>query len=130
MHPDEVLEALETASLDAGQFQHADHLKAAWALLRREPLPAALATFSSALSRLAAHHGKPQHYHETVTWFFLFLLNERLAAMPAEHDWGELEARNRDLFVPHRELLAAYYSPARLESPLARRAFVLPDLRR
>jgi hypothetical protein len=119
---EELLAAFESSALAPEEFRHAEHVRVAWLCLRRAPLIGALARFTDGLKRLAASFGKPELYHETITWAYLFLINQRLG--PPDEPWAEFAARNPDLFST---VLAAYYRDEILRSPLARRTFVLPD---
>ena len=50
--------------------------------LTRFPAAEALARFSKVLRRYAASLGKADRYHETITWAYLLLLNERIRRGP------------------------------------------------
>jgi hypothetical protein len=71
-------------------------VRAAWLLLREGTPASALDRFLGAPKRFAASKGKSGLYHETITWAYLLLINER-------------------------SVLDDYYSPERLGSDLARR---------
>lgn len=122
-----LIAAFEGEGFAAGSFHHSHHLRLAWAYLERHPILEVLGRFAASLRRLAAAAGQPGLYHETITWAYVFLVNERRAA-PGQEDWGSFAARNRDLLAWHPSLLEArYYRPDTLWSDRARRAFVLPD---
>jgi hypothetical protein len=118
----EFIEAFESATLD--EFHHADHVRAAWCYLRSSPLLVALGRFTTSLKRFATAQGKPQLYHETITWAYLFLIHERLRD---GEEWDGFAARNGDLFEWRPSILDRYYRPDTLSSDRARRAFVPPD---
>lgn len=122
-----LLRRFENCELDAADFGHREHVRAAWGLLRLEPMDRALLRFGAALRQLVRFYGQEDRYHETITWAFFFLVRERLERMPEAHDWHQFEAANAELFDDHRALLGQHYSPGRLSSPLARTTFVLPD---
>lgn len=124
--PGELLQQLEADHLAPGGFHHAQHVAVAWALLERESLDSALPQFSGLLKRFATRAGVPDLYHETITWLFLILIHERRLTL-GRHDWETFVAASPDLLSDHRALLDAYYSDGRLQSELARRAFLLPD---
>jgi len=125
----ELLSAFENYSLPAAEFHHADHVRVAFLYLCRFPPIEAVRRFSEGLRSFAAHNGKPDRYHETITWAFLFLIRERVArtARP-EQTWEEFAAANPDLLDWKNNVLKKYYSEATLTSDLARSTFVLPDL--
>jgi len=129
VNDDEFLLAFETASLPNEAFHHADHVRAARLFLLRDGPLVALERFTSSLRRFAAAHGAPQLYHETITLAYLFLIHERMARQGPHHTWEEFRARNADLFAFRPGVLDAYYRKETLASDLARRVFVLPDLR-
>jgi len=110
-----------------GDFHHADHVRVAFAYVAELPLLEAVAKFSAALRRLAMSKGKPNLYHETITWAYLFLIAERRARAERAESWEEFAARNGDLFAWKGGVLERYYAKATLESDLARERFVLPD---
>jgi hypothetical protein len=87
--------------------------------------------FSEALRNFAAHNGKPERYHETVTWAFLFLIREQMtrARLQNGHDptWDDFAATNPDLLNWENNILKKYYSEEILASELARTTFLLPD---
>ncbi len=117
--------ALEGCTLPPADFHHRQHVQAAWWLLRAEaPLPAML-RFVEGLRRYAAHIGKPEVFHATITWAYLVLVNERLERGGRGRSWAEFEREHPELFA--RDLLARYYTPETLALPLARRVFVFPD---
>jgi hypothetical protein len=148
---DERIARFEVAGFTAAGFHHRDHVHVAWLYLERHPPLAAIEHFTAALRRLAAAHGKPGLYHETITWAFLLLINERRerlrcrreapgaatagqaanpvsgSAAAASSGWEEFAAANPDLLAWKPSLLAAYYRDETLACELARRTFVMPD---
>jgi hypothetical protein len=87
----------------------------------------ALERFSSNLARFAAAHGKPNLYHETITWAFLLLIRERIARAESPQTWEEFSAANADLLRWDDNILKKYYRPETLASALARSVFLFPD---
>jgi hypothetical protein len=122
---DRFLEAFEACAVD--ELRHHDHVRLAWVMLRRDALEDTLGRFSSALRRFAAHQGADGLYHQTITWTYLFAINERMKALGPDHDWPAFRDANPDLFASHRDFLERYYTPEVLDSELARREYVLPD---
>lgn len=111
-------------ALEVEDFHHADHIRLAWSYLRAVPLLGAIERFSTSLKRFATHHGKPELYHETITWAFLLLIHER---MNGEGSFDEFRERNPDLFQWKPSVLESYYRAETLGSDRARRTFVMPD---
>ncbi len=108
-------------------FHHADHVRAAFLYLRRFPAPEAIGRFSADLARFAASKGKPELYHETITWAYLILIRERMARSVATPTWDEFAAANGDLLDWRASILKRYYRAETLESRLAKSVFVFPD---
>ena len=121
------LAAFEAATLPEQSFRHRDHVRAAWLLLREGSPAAALSRFTEALKRFAAALGKSRLYHETITWAYLLLINERMERSGRERSWKEFAAANPDLLTWKPSILDSYYREETLRSDLARSVFVLPD---
>ena len=119
-------EAFEAGAIDPARFDHAAHVHVAWCYLRRWRLPEAIARLAAALEALTGRLGAQAKYHETVSWFFMIVIAERMAASESA-DWEAFRRANEDLFAGSRALLAGYYSDECLASARARRRFVLPD---
>ncbi len=117
--------AFEACTLPPDRFRHRQHLQVAWWLLREGPALPAMLRFVDGLRRFAAHIGKPELFHATVTWAYLLLVDERLERGGRRRSWAEFERDHPELFA--RELLARYWTPETLASPVARRVFVFPD---
>jgi hypothetical protein len=131
MTDDEFMASFESGNLDAQSFHHADHVRMAFLYLRRYPALEALQRFSASLTGFAAAIGKPQLYHETITWAFLLLIRERLAraesGQRSEQTWTEFAAGNGDLLDWKDNVLKKYYRSETLSSDLARKTFLFPD---
>jgi hypothetical protein len=125
---DELIAAFEACTLAPSAFPHREHVRLAWAYLRREPLAVAIAKFCGGLKAFAASIGKTTLYHETVSWAFMLIIQDRIArGRGARDSWEEFAAANEDLLRNGRQLLERYYLPVTLDSPLARAAFIWPD---
>jgi hypothetical protein len=126
---DELVAAFETARLGKSEFHHREHVRAAFVYLsRHSDLAEAAVRFRRALRHFAAAHGVPDRYHETVTWAYLALINERMRAASCA-DSAELLRRCPEL-LDGRALLARHYDvDALLRSGHARELFVLPERR-
>ncbi len=121
------VDAFEDGTLPASQFRHRDHIRLAWIYLRLYPVPAALARVVEGIKRFAAAQGAPGMYHETITYAFLFLINERMEHVGREAPWETFEANNADLITGGLGILQAYYQAETLASNRARAIFVMPD---
>jgi hypothetical protein len=112
-----------------GDFHHADHVRVAFAYVSRFPFLEAVERFSAALKRFAVSKGKPNLYHETITWAYLFLIRERIARSGRTQSWEEFAQRNPDLLIWKGGVLATLYRQETLDSELARHNFILPDMK-
>ena len=110
-----------------GDFHHADHVRVAFAYVSEFSLLEAIAKFSAALKRFAAAQGKPNLYHETITWAYVLLIHDRVARSGKSQPWDEFAESNADLLVWRGGVLELYYSRATLDSDLARRTFLFPE---
>jgi hypothetical protein len=129
MSDDELIERFEDCTLSNADFHHEEHVRVAFLYLSRYPALQALGRFCTLLKRFAAAHGKTTLYHETVTWAYVLIVRERMArADDALQTWREFRAANRDLFDREPNILMKYYRPETLQSDLAKKAFVFPDV--
>jgi hypothetical protein len=125
-----LIRKFESDLIQEDSFHHADHVRLAFAYLSEYPPLRALEKFATALKRFAAARGKPQRYHETITYAYFFLIRERMAGFAgrlSSNDWGEFSRRNPDLLVWKNGILTRYYRKTTLQSDLARSIFLLPD---
>jgi len=116
------LEAFLAGEIDPRRFDHREHVRMAYELLRRHEFFAALERYVQGLRRLLERIDRPEVFHATVTLGYLSLIAERLATGPS----GSFE----EFLARHPELLQApllqWYAPERLHSEAARRLFVMP----
>jgi hypothetical protein len=124
---DEFIAAFENCTLPLESFRHADHVKMAFLYLRRYPLLEAIRRFSASIVKFATAHGKTNLYNETITWAYLFLMEERRARRGRQETWAEFAARNPDLLDRHDHVLKKYYRDETLKSDLAKSTFLFPD---
>lgn len=122
-----LINRFETFEIAASEFTHALHVEVAWSYLATMPVDRALTRFAEGLRRLASHLGADGKYHETITWAYLLLINERRQRLGEGHSWSEFCDANPDLLIYRPNPLAHYYRPETLASELARRVFLLPD---
>jgi hypothetical protein len=127
MNESEWMEQFATSALPNHSFHHADHVKMAFLYLQKYPPLEALARFSSDLARFATANGKPNLYHETITWAFLLLIRERIARSNSPQTWAEFSETNADLLRWNDNVLKKYYRPETLASELAKKVFLFPD---
>jgi len=122
--PEALLDDFETRRMHNCDFGHAAHVAVAWAMLRRYDFTDAVAHFGAGIRYLAAAGGAPEKYNATITVVFLSLIAERIHA--SNHDsFDAFAAANPDLMT--KDAVTRFYSDARLNSPMARAGFMLPD---
>jgi len=126
---EQFIERFEDCTFPAAEFHHSAHVRVVWLYLQRYPVLETLNRFSQSLKRFATANGKPNLYHETITWAFVFLIHERMARNGRDHNWSEFMARNADLFDWENNILKSYYREETLRSDLARHIFIFPDNR-
>lgn len=131
MTDEEFIAAFEAGLVRNENFHHQEHVRMGFLYMSRFPVLEGVRRFSEGLQRLAAASGRPNLYHETITWAFLLLIRERLArarqhsgSLPS---WDEFAAENRDLLRGKDHVLKEYYRDETLKSELARKTFILPD---
>jgi hypothetical protein len=124
---DQLIAQFESAAIPPDSFHHADHVRLAFAYLRQYPILEALEKFPAALQQFARQNGRPNLYHQTITWAYLFLIHERLARAPHQQTWEEFAEANPDLLTWKNGILTKYYCEETLQSDIARRVFILPD---
>ena len=127
MNDDQFIAGFEACTLPASEFHHEQHVRMAWLYLRRHSLLDTLARFSEGLRRFATANGKPNLYHETITWAFVFLIHRRMQDQIQEQSWPQFVEANPDLLDWQDSILKAYYRDETLKSETARRTFVFPD---
>lgn len=123
---EEYIASFEAGTVARDSFHHADHVRLAFAYLERYPVLDALQRFCVALKRFASAQGKPRRYHETMTFAYFFLINERRARGNST-DWEQFARGNPELLRREDGILNRYYQQVTLDSDLARRVFVFPD---
>jgi hypothetical protein len=121
-----LLRDFESCTLAPDALGHREHVRVAWLILRAHTrFEDAAQRFCAGLRRFAAAHGRPGLYHETITWAYLALVNERMRGR-GEESFEGFAAGNGDLLEAGLGGLLAYYERDVLRSEEARRAFLLP----
>ena len=127
MTDDDFAGSFEALTLPPSEFRHAGHVRLAWIYLKRMSLPDAMTRYSASLRAFAGHVGKPDLFHETITYAFLMVINERMADGPDGESWAAFQARNPDVMAGVKTALGRYYTDERLSGDRARAGFVMPD---
>jgi len=118
------LDALAACTLPEAEFDHSQHVRLAYLLLRQHDLYSAMRATRELLSRFAASLGKADRYHETITMAFVVAIHARIQESGNEGSWPAFAAEHRDLM--EKSFLLRHYGATELGAPSARRYFVLP----
>jgi hypothetical protein len=124
-----VVRGFEACTIAPTDFSHAAHLTVALWYLTQAPRAEATARLRQNLARYIAHHGvDPQKYNETITVFWLKLVEHFLGHAGAGRSLpdvaNEMLARFGD-----SNLLFAHYSRKLVGTTAAKIGWVEPDLR-
>jgi len=84
MTDEEFIAGFEACTLPAETFHHEQHVRVAWLYLQRYSVLQTLERFSENLKRFATANGKPNLYHETITWAYVLLIHDRINHRPYE----------------------------------------------
>jgi hypothetical protein len=122
----EFVSQFESATLPAEHFHHAEHVRIAWIYLRDYPRIEALNRFCKYLKQFAAAQGAQKKYHETITWAYFLLIQQR-REKNKNACWETFVNENPDLLDWKNSVLKKYYNDITLKSDLARSVFLLPD---
>ncbi len=127
MSDEEFINQFETCTFPVASFHHREHVRVVWLYLQSYSVLETLARFSEKLKRFAAANGKANLYHETITWSYVFLINERMERHGKESGWDNFAESNAELLDWKPSILESYYSEQTLSSELARKTFVFPE---
>jgi len=85
----EFLDAFESGALN--EFHHRDHIRMAWLYLRRFGFEDGSKRIIDGIKHFARAHHQTQLYHETITWFWIRLVQHALDAFPTKDFPGLIE---------------------------------------
>ena len=126
MNDAEYIARFERLEIPKEEFCHADHIRIAWIYLRSGDFATGASKFVTQFGRYVRTIGADAKYHETITWFFLVKIRERIRSSPAK-TWEDFAFTNPDLLDRNMPILKAHYRPETLHTAFARAVFVLPD---
>ena len=113
-------------TIDLDGFDHAQHVRVTYLLLRDRPLPETMIALRDSIRRIAARAGHPEKYHETITFAFAAIVNERMQRSTAR-DWTAFSRENGDLLQwKGSSVLNLFYDRQMLSKDDSRRTFLLP----
>lgn len=123
----EVVRGFESCTTGKDSFSHQDHVAVAVWYLREDP-ERAVDLMRASLHRFLDHYGCRANYHETLTRFWILLVQRELGALPANTPL--LEATNRVVATLDDSRIAfQFYSKELVDSPAAREGWIEPNLR-
>jgi len=117
----EFAQAFERFEIPNEGFHHRDHIRLAWIYLKLYGPIEGAARISAAIRKFAAHHGKSEKYHETVTAAWMCLVAQ------ACHCSSFTEVTTEFPQFLDKSFLAEFYSTELLQTESARQTFVDPD---
>jgi len=106
-------------------FGHREHVRAAWAYIKRHGLATAAPAMEAAIRRFAAHHGHAGKYHHTLTMAWMHLVAAHAIPHPARTFVDFIGEHSRLLDTA---LIERFYSGDTLFSDRARMQWIEPDL--
>jgi hypothetical protein len=107
-------------------FKLRDHIRMAWLYLRQDGWEQGSAQIRTGIQQFALAHHATSLYHETITRFWAYMVQNALEQNPAASEFSDFEVRHPHLF--DKTLIAQFYSSDLLYSPAARQAWVEPDI--
>jgi hypothetical protein len=117
------LHRLESGQLDAAQFDHTQHLRAAYLMLERDDFVTALYRLSNAIRQLAANAGASDKFNVTTTVAFMSLVAQSMYRTSTTNFESFLKQHPA---LTSATALKPWYTPDELETEAARQSFALP----
>ncbi len=123
---EQFIAAMEQLRVAKSDFHHRDHIRLAWAYLRKDNPPVAGENLANCIRRYAAHNGAPQKYHHTITLAWVRIAAAAMRLTPALESFEPFAAAHPFLFDVR--LPWTFYSAAQLDAEAARAGWVEPHL--
>lgn len=121
----DLFRTFESGVLSREAFSHKVHVHLAWIYVSRFTLTEAIERFRARLINWAKLNGADGLYHETITWAYLMIINER-QRRGRYADFETFLSDNEDL-LKKPSVLEQYYTLETLDSDYARHHYVMPD---
>lgn len=118
----EFLQQFEAGTIDP--FPHRSHIRMAWLILRADGFAPGCDHIRAGIKKLAQAKGVPGLYHETITLFWIYLVQHAITLTPEIDSFDAFIAAHDHLL--DSSLLKRHYSPALIGS--SRGAWAAPDL--
>jgi hypothetical protein len=122
----EFLNAFHRNSLPSEEFRHRGHLRLAWLILNHHEHSEAATIIAREINRFASAQGGARRYHESLTRFWVHMVNHAKENAPDANNLDELIARFPILLdknLPYR-----HWKSETFNSQEARISWVGPDL--
>lgn len=124
---DAFVDAFEHCRIAPGDFDHAAHVRVAYAYLCQDEPETACARMKASLLRFLAHAGAdPDKFHETMTRAWTLAVRHFMDRIGPTASCAEFIERAPDLLDPR--IMLTHYSALTLFSDAARAGFVDPDI--
>jgi N-formylglutamate deformylase len=123
---DEFLRAFFGLTLPSSEFRHRDHLRLAWLAVKRHGGDVAEEVVAAGISRFAQHNSHGPLYHDTMTRFWVRLVDHAVSARPEIVDFDEFLAAYPLLLDKNTPM--RHWSQEAMFAPDARVAWREPDL--
>ncbi len=123
---EQFIAAMEQLRVANANFHHRDHIRLAWAYLRRDNPSVAGENLANCIRRFATHNGAPHKYHHTITLAWVRIVVATLRLTPALASFEPFAAAHP--FLLEARLPWTFYSASCLDSKAARAGWVEPDL--
>ena len=125
---DEFLAAVEATTWPGERFGHREHVRLAWLYLRRHGPEGGYTRIRGTIQRYATALGAAGKYHETVTRAWSAHVYRALKETPELEPFTAFQEAHPGL--RDGKLLERHYRKETLESEVARREWVAPDVSR
>ena len=126
MQDDVFLRAFEAGALPNSAFHHLDHVRLAWLYLRRDGPETGAREVVEGIRRFATVHGAADRFHESLTGFWVRLVQHLIEAFPRAERFDDLLRCYPAL--ADKRLVYRHYRPETLASAAAREDWIAPDL--
>lgn len=124
----EFIHAFESCTFPREEWTHTAHIRMAWIYCSQYAVDVALKKAREGIKAYNASVGAdPALYHETITTFYILMVQHR-ANLKIGLSWEEFVEANKDLLSWWPSVIENFYTKELLYSRKAREGFVPPDL--